>query len=97
MVVEFIVQLATIITSLGVVIVAFKKYFINPLEKKIGDLSMSQCRNYLVDHMSDIKHGITMDAIQIARLYEVYDEYVRNGGNSYVHDEWENLKKLGKI
>lgn len=39
----------------------------------------------------------TISTEQKIRSYELYDYYSQHGGNSYVHDKWEKLKKEGKI
>ncbi len=96
-VVDLIIQLASLLTSITLITLSIKKYFVVPLEKRIKDVNMEQYRTYLIDNMADISKGISKTPIQMARIYEVYDKYIKNGGNSYVHEEWEKLKKIGKI
>lgn len=54
-------------------------------------------KTYLIDFLADIENGIPKKEIQIRRAYEIYAEYQSLNGNSYVHDKWEDLRKLGKL
>lgn len=73
------------------------KEALEPLAKKIDKLDMNQCRNYLVDFLSDVENGIKKDDIQVKRAYELYDHYTIDlKGNSYIHDKWERLMKKEK-
>ena len=31
------------------------------------------------------------------RAYEIYEEYTKNDGNSYIHDKWEEVKNKGLL
>ena len=33
----------------------------------------------------------------VSNAYELFDRYHELGGNSYIHDKWNKLKKEGKI
>lgn len=90
-------NLTTIFTTLisavsGIVTVIISK----GTNKKVSNLNahiLDSDKTYLIDFLSDIEHGITKSDIQIKRAYEIYERYTSNGGNSYVHDKWEDLKK----
>lgn len=69
---------------------------LQPINKKIDNLELNTIKTDLVNLMclaenNQITHEQKMNA------YELYDRYKKLGGNSYVHDKWENLKKEGKI
>ena len=49
-------------------------------------------KTYLTDFLSDLENGVVKTEIQKKRAYEVYEEYSENGGNSYIHDKWEECK-----
>lgn len=67
---------------------------LEPINKKIDKLDINQCRNYLVDFLTDVENGIPKDDIQIKRAYEIYDHYKNDlKGNSYIHDKWVKLMK----
>ena len=84
------------------------KKILNPLDKKIdhiGEISMQSRNNIelelikmiLVNFINDIELGVTKTQIQKQNAYELYDRYVLLGGNSYVHDKWEELIREKKI
>lgn len=54
-------------------------------------------KTYLINFLSDLENGITKTDVQIKRTYEIYERYVKNGGNSYVHDKWEECRKKGLL
>lgn len=65
-----------------------------PIYKKIDKIDENQCRNFLVDFLSDIEKGIEKDEVQIKRAYEVYEHYTKDlHKNSYIHDKWEKLMR----
>lgn len=54
-------------------------------------------KTYLINFLSDLENGVPKTEVQIKRTYEIYERYVKNGGNSYVHDKREEVKKLGLL
>lgn len=54
-------------------------------------------KTYLINFLSDLENGVPKTEVQIKRTYEIYERYVKNGGNSYVHDKWEEVKNLGLL
>ena len=87
---EIIKELATFITSCGIVLAVMKKWLIDPLE-------MSSIKTDLVNFINDVENGQIKSQIQILNAHELYDRYTKLGGNSYVHEHWSNLEKEGKI
>ena len=65
--------------------------------QKIAHYVMEFEKTYLTDFISEVENGIKKSDIQIKRAYELYEEYSKNGGNSYVHDRWAELTKKGLI
>ena len=51
----------------------------------------------LITFLSELELGLEKTDIQIKRAYEIYERYTENGGNSYVHDRWEEVKKKGLL
>lgn len=49
-------------------------------------------KTYLINFLSDLENGVQKTDVQIKRTYEIYERYTKNGGNSYVHDKWEEVK-----
>lgn len=70
---------------------------INSLSKKIDNVDINSCKNYLVRFLADVEQGNEIDEIERERFYEVYNHYISLGGNSYVKDKVEKLKKSGKL
>lgn len=70
---------------------------IGTLSKKIDDVDMNSCKNFLVRFLADVEQGNVIDEIEKERFYEEYKHYVDLGGNSYVKDKVDKLKKAGKL
>lgn len=65
---------------------------LEPLNKTIRDLDVSQCKNYLVCFLGKVEQGVELDEVEIERAYEVYDHYTDDlKQNSYIHDKWVKL------
>lgn len=89
-IIDLIPKIATLVTSCGIILTVFKKYFINPLE-------LSSIKTDLVNFINDVEHNTPKSQIQKLNAHELYDRYTKLGGNSYVHEHWEKLLKEGKI
>lgn len=87
---KIIPQIATLITACGTIFIAIKKWLISPLE-------LSCIKTDLVNFINDVEDGVTKSEIQKLNAHELYDRYTKLGGNSYVHEHWEQLKKEGRI
>lgn len=70
---------------------------ITELRKEFTAHVLDADKTFLINFLSDIENGVTKSDIQIKRIYEIYERYVANGGNSYVHDRWEEVKKKGLL
>lgn len=85
---------AGLITACTIIITAISKIFnkaMEPIKKKIDDLDKNQCKNFLVEFLSDVENGIKKDEVQILLAHEIYDRYTSLGGNSYIHSKWERI------
>ena len=65
--------------------------------KKLENLELSSIKTDLVNFINDLEHNVPKSQIQKMNAHELYDRYSELGGNSYVHDHWEKLKKEGKV
>lgn len=74
---------------------------ISDLQGQISDVDMANCKNYLVGFLSKVQcegdfcQKITSEERE--RFWENYDHYIKLGGNSYVKNAVEKLKKEGKL
>lgn len=66
-------------------------------KKDLKEHLLDADKTYLTNFLSDLENGIKKSDIQIKRTYEIYERYTENGGNSYIHDKWEEVKKKGLL
>lgn len=76
----------------------------NKIEDKLNDLkhsidheSMDRAKSDLIVIMSRIKNGYEPTSEEVMVLYETKEKYNKLGGDSYVDDMFEKLKKEGKL
>lgn len=76
---------------------------LEPIKKEIKEVkdetrkyNLSSIKTDLINLMELADKDI-ISVEQKMRAHELYDYYCEHGGNSYVHDKWEDLKKEGKI
>lgn len=70
---------------------------IDEISKTVSDVDMANCKNYLVQALSDLESGSKLDKVALERFWENYDHYTALGGNSYIHTAVEKLKREGKL
>ena len=74
-----------------------------PIERKIDEVDKNATKNYLVSTISQVDRDGWIDSASKIRFYEQYEHYTKPvkdgglGGNTYIHDEVERLKKEGKL
>lgn len=68
-----------------------------PLNERMDEIDMNATKNYLVQTLGAIDRNGYIDGVQKARFYEQYEHYQKLGGNSYIKDEFERLKKTNKL
>lgn len=66
-------------------------------KKDMIEHTLDADKTYLINFLSDLENGIKKTDVQIKRAYEIYERYCKNGGNSYVHDKWEECKRKGLL
>ena len=68
------------------------------LEQKIDKVNMEDLKRFLITEMSKIKQGAFTPTENEKRvLSEAKDDYNKLGGDSYVDDMYDELKKAGLI
>ena len=70
---------------------------IDKLTSSLLDVDVSNCKNYLVQIIAKLDAGQKIDQVSLERFWENYDHYTQLGGNSYIHESVERLKKEGKL
>lgn len=92
----FIVAFLSSIVYLKQVLINSINKTLVPIDKKIDSIELNYIRSYLVNFMCQVENEKVSNE-QIINAYDLYDRYCDMGGNSYVHDKWEKLKKEGKL
>jgi hypothetical protein len=68
------------------------------LANKIDKVDKNATMNYIVRCFNDIDRGIVLDSASKMRLKDQYEHYIKDlNGNTYIHDEYERLKREGKL
>lgn len=71
---------------------------IDAISKKVDQVDIDNCKNYLQQAISALDAGETMDSAAEQRFYENYDHYCNDLHlNSWVHREVDRLEKEGKL
>lgn len=63
------------------------------IKKDLDSVKYENDKTYLTDFLSEVEAGQPKTEIQKKRAYEIYEEYTKLNGNSYVHNKWEELVK----
>lgn len=73
------------------------------VDSKLDAVDKNATMNYLVRCMNDLDKGIKLDGVTKVRFIEQYGHYITPksegglGGNSYIKEEYERLKRDNKI
>ena len=70
---------------------------LNKLQKNLQDEKLDRAKSDLIGLMSRIKNGYTPTTEEKMILYETKEKYNKLGGNTYVDDMFNSLRKEGKI
>ena len=70
---------------------------IKALEKRIDTSDMESCKNFLVRCLADLERGQEMSETEYQRFCEQYEHYTDAGGNTYIREKVEKLKKAGRL
>ena len=69
---------------------------INSLRTDLEDIQISSIKTDLVNFMNQAEKD-ELNIQQRMNAHELYDKYTSKGYNSYIHDQWNDLVKRGKI
>lgn len=67
------------------------------IKKFIDPLIVDQCKDFLVQVLSEAERGVALTEMEKLRLAERYETYTGKHGNSYIKDWYTRLKQEGKI
>ena len=70
---------------------------IDEIEVKIDKVDMETCKNFLVRFLADVENGTLILEQEKERFWEEYGHYINAGGNSYIKEWTEKLKKKGYL
>lgn len=70
---------------------------LDTLDKKIDDVDLNACKNFLVARLDEIEKGEAFGAITDQRFWEQYNHYLAKGGNTYIQHRIEKLQQEGKL
>lgn len=96
------------ITTLGVVITALIQTYqankkdkietlLNSIKVDLKNEKLARCKVDLINVMSRVDKGYVLNESERSVLYEEKKDYNDLGGDSYVDDFWDKLKKEGKL
>ena len=95
-VLAFIVALIGSIAYLKKALISAFNKLLEPIKKEIKKNNLSNTKTNLINFM-ELADKKEISSEQKLISYELYDDYCQHGGNSFVHDKWEKLKKEGKL
>lgn len=67
------------------------------IKKDLDSVKYENDKTYLTDFLSEVEAKQPKTEIQKRRAYEIYEEYTKLNGNSYLHNKWEELVKKGVL
>lgn len=70
---------------------------IKGLHKRIDEVDMESCKNFLVRFLADVEQDNPIEEVERLRFWEEFQHYSKMGGNSYIRDKVEKLKNAGKL
>ena len=89
------------IGATSVIVVAVKKAIeagFKPVNDKIDRVDKNSTMNYLVEVMDKVDKGGKLEGVARKRFFDEYEHYTEDlDGNTYVKEEYERLKKEGKL
>lgn len=67
------------------------------LQDDIKSVDMQHTKNYLIGVITRVDNGEQLSQIERLRFWECYERYIKMGGNSYIHESVELLRKKGEL
>lgn len=79
--------------SISAIIVGVKKV----VSKLFASYGLDNAKNYIVPFIARLEREEAISEIELERFHEEYAFYIDHGGNSYIKERVEKLKKDGKL
>ena len=70
---------------------------LSDLAEQVKEVGLDSRKNFLVARLAEAEKGNDWDEVERERFWEQYDKYQAQGGNSYIMDKVDKLKKERKI
>jgi rRNA pseudouridine-1189 N-methylase Emg1 (Nep1/Mra1 family) len=67
------------------------------INQRLSVVDMESTKNFLVRCIADMERGEEMSETENERFWEQYDYYIKAGGNTYIKNKVEKLKKEGRL
>ena len=98
---SLLVWIGGFIGAVSVIVVAVKKAVstgLKPIMDKIDKVDKNATMNYLVARMDEIDKGHKLEGVPRKRFMDEYQHYTEDlKGNTYIKEDYERLKREGKI
>lgn len=70
---------------------------VQDVKETIATLDLETGKYFLVGCLADLEKGVILSEVEKERFWEQYGHYTENGGNTYISEWTERLKREGKI
>lgn len=73
------------------------KWLIEQNSEDVKQMKLDLCKNLLTRYLSDIERGTKLTEIELERFNDINSNYIKLGGNSYIHSKIDKYKAQGKL
>ena len=73
------------------------KGLIEQNSEDVKQMKLDICKYLLTRYLSDIERGTKLTEIELERFNDINSNYIKLGGNSYIHSKIDKYKAQGKL
>lgn len=73
------------------------KDLIEQNSEDVKQMKLDLCKNLLTRYLSDIERGTKLTEIELERFNDINSNYIKLGGNSYIHSKIDKYKAQGRL
>lgn len=73
------------------------KGLIEQSSEDVKQMKLDLYKNLLTRYLSDIERGTKLTEIELERFNDINSNYIKLGGNSYIHSKIDKYKAQGKL